>query len=141
MTIEVKILAWTVLLGILQVLIAAALGTQQRGLKWNVGNRDGTPKPLVGAAARAERASRNFLETFPFFAAVVLAVVLTKHNTGHTALGAQLYFWGAARLLSDLHHRYSVCAHSGVRGFFMGNSAAGRGLIVIEAYPRAALCA
>ncbi|MDP9090707.1 MAG: MAPEG family protein [Pseudomonadota bacterium] len=93
MTIELKILAWSVLLGILQVLIAGALGTQQRGLKWNVGNRDGTSKPLTAAAARAERASRNFLETFPFFAAVALAVVIAKQTTDHTALGAQLYFW------------------------------------------------
>lgn len=97
MTIELKILAWSVLLGILQVLIAGAMGTQQRGLKWNVGNRDGTPEPLTGAASRAERASRNFLETFPFFAAAVLAMVLAKQTTGHTALGAQLYFW--ARLV------------------------------------------
>lgn len=93
MTIELKILAWSVLLGILQVMIAGAMGTHQRGLKWNVGNRDGTPKPLTGAAARAERASRNFLETFPFFAAVVLAVVLARQTTDHTAIGAQLYFW------------------------------------------------
>jgi len=34
------------------------------------------------------------LETFPFFAAAVLAVVFTKTNTLHTAFGAELYFWG-----------------------------------------------
>jgi uncharacterized MAPEG superfamily protein len=93
MSVELQMLAWSVLLGIAQVLIAGALGTRQRGLKWNVGNRDGTPPPLVGAAARAERASRNFLETFAFFAAAALGVVLAKHATAHTALGAQLYFW------------------------------------------------
>jgi uncharacterized MAPEG superfamily protein len=36
----------------------------------------------------------NFLETFPFFAAAVLVVVLAKANSSQTALGAQLYFWG-----------------------------------------------
>ena len=93
MTIEIKWLAWSIALGLAYVLIAATLGTQQRGLKWNASNRDGELKALTGAAARAARANANFLETFPFFAAAVLAVVLTKTNTAHTAFGAELYFW------------------------------------------------
>ena len=93
MTIEIKWLAWSIALGLAYVLIAATLGTQQRGLKWNASNRDGELKALTGAAARAARANANFLETFPFFAAAVLAVVLTENNTAHTAFGAELYFW------------------------------------------------
>ena len=93
MTIELTMLAWSVVLGLAYVLLAAALATLQRGLQWNAGNRDGEVKPLSGVAARAERASRNFLETFPFFAAAVLAVALTHRTSGHTALGAQVYFW------------------------------------------------
>jgi uncharacterized MAPEG superfamily protein len=93
MAIEIKWLAWSIALGLAYVLIAATLATQQRGLKWNASNRDGELKPLTGAAARAARANGNFLETFPFFAAAVLAVVLTKTNTAHTAFGAGLYFW------------------------------------------------
>ena len=93
MTIELTMLAWSVVLGLAYVLLAAGLATLQRGLKWNAGNRDGEVKPLTGVAARAERASRNFLETFVFFAAAVLAVALAHRNTAHTALGAQVYFW------------------------------------------------
>lgn len=93
MTIELTMLAWSVVLGLAYVLLAAGLATLQRGLKWNAGNRDGEVKPLTGVAARAERASRNFLETFVFFAAAVLAVALTHRSSGHTALGAQVYFW------------------------------------------------
>ncbi|GAC1460964.1 MAG: MAPEG family protein [Steroidobacteraceae bacterium] len=93
MTSELKILAWCVLLGLVHVLIAAALGTSQRGLQWNVGNRDAEPEPLRGVAGRAFRASSNFLETFPFFAAAVLALTLVKGSSPHTALGAQVYFW------------------------------------------------
>ena len=93
MTIELAMLAWSIGLGLAYVLLAAGLATLQRGLSWNVGNRDGETKPLSGVAARAERASRNFLETFVFFAAAVLAVVLAHRNTEHTALGAQVYFW------------------------------------------------
>ena len=93
MTIELKMLAWSIVLGLAYVLIAAGLATQQRGITWNAGNREGDAKPLTGVAGRADRASRNFLETFPFFAAAVLAVVLTHRNTDHTAMGAQIYFW------------------------------------------------
>jgi uncharacterized MAPEG superfamily protein len=94
MTVELKILAWSICLGIVSVLVAASLSTAQRSLGWNLGNRDQETKPLTGAAARAHRANRNFLETFPFFAAAVLVVVLAKANSSQTALGAQLYFWG-----------------------------------------------
>jgi uncharacterized MAPEG superfamily protein len=93
-SIELEVLGWSVCLGLLHITIAAALATQQRGLKWNAGNRDGDGKALTGTAARADRASRNFLETFPFFAAAVLAVVVLGKNTTHTAFGSELYFWG-----------------------------------------------
>ena len=93
MTTDIRMLAWSVLLGIAYVLIASTLGTRQRGLKWNASNRDGVPAPLTGIAARASRASLNFLETYVFFVAAVLAVCLTNRNTPHTALGAELYFW------------------------------------------------
>lgn len=93
MTTELKMLGWSIFLGLAYVFVAAGLATQQRGLKWNAGNRDAEPKPLAGVAARAARANRNFLETFGFFAAAVLGVVLAKQNTAHTALGSELYFW------------------------------------------------
>ena len=73
MTVELKMLAWSAALGMAQVLLAAFMATSQRGLKWNAGNRDEPVSPVTGAAARADRASRNFLETFVFFAAVCLA--------------------------------------------------------------------
>lgn len=97
MTIELQMLGWSVALGIAYLLIAAAFGTWQRGLRWNAGNRDGEPEPLDKYAARADRANRNFLETFTFFAAATLAVA-AMHKTGaQTAIGAQVYFW--ARLV------------------------------------------
>ncbi|WP_266168915.1 MAPEG family protein [Dyella subtropica] len=99
MAIELKMLGWSVVLGLVYVLIAAALSTQQRGIKWNAGNRDGEPKPLTGIAARADRASRNFLETFAFFAVAVLAVVIAQRNTASTALGAEIYVWARVAYL------------------------------------------
>jgi uncharacterized MAPEG superfamily protein len=99
MIIELKILGWSVFLGLAYVFVAAGFATRQRGLKWNASNRDGEQTPLTGLAARAARANSNFLETFGFFAAAVLAVALAKQNTAHTALGAQLYFWARVAYL------------------------------------------
>jgi len=88
---ELRLLAWTVAFGLAQVFIAAGFATQQRGLSWNLSNRDAGQHPLTGAAARAVRANANFLETFPFFAAAVLGVVLGAKTSAHTVLGAELY--------------------------------------------------
>jgi len=93
MPIELKMLAWSIALGLVHVLLGAALTTQQRGVKWNVGARDAALPPLTGVAARVDRALRNFLETFPFFAAAVLAAVALERGDASTALGAQCYFW------------------------------------------------
>ena len=92
-TMELQMLASAVVLGLVQLAVAASLSTQQRGLMWNAGPRDGEPKPLTGVAARMDRALKNFLETFPFFAVAVLAVLVTGRSNGDTAMGAQLYFW------------------------------------------------
>jgi uncharacterized MAPEG superfamily protein len=89
--VELRLLAWTVAFGLVQVFVAAGFATRQRGLQWNVGNRDGELQALSGAAARAVRANANFLETFPFFAAAVLAVVLGAKTSARTVLGCELY--------------------------------------------------
>jgi len=99
MTPEIKWLAWSVVLGLVYVFFAALLATWQRGLQWNAGNRDGAASPLNPHAARADRASRNFLETFPFFVALALGVAVAKAGNEHTALGAQIYFWARAAYL------------------------------------------
>lgn len=93
MTIEIQMLAWAIALGVLQLLTAATLSSLQRGAKWAVHARDGVAPPLTGLAARMDRAFGNFIETFPFFAAAVLAVLVSGKSDATSALGAQLYFW------------------------------------------------
>ena len=93
MTIEMRMLLWSVVLGLLQIGVAAMGSVAQRGLPWAAGPRDGEAKPLSGVAARLTRASSNFLETFPFFVAVVLAGFALQRHDAMTVLGAQLYFW------------------------------------------------
>ena len=92
MTTELSMLVWSVVLGLVQIAIAATLSVGQRGLPWATGPRDVSP-PLTGIPARLDRARANFLETFPLFVAVVFAAQLLQRHDAMTILGAQLYFW------------------------------------------------
>jgi len=97
MSAELTMLALAVALGLFQLMIAARTGNSQRGLKWNVGPRDEPPPPVSPVAGRLERASRNFMETFPFFAVtVILLAMLNRHNWA-TVWGTEIYL--AARLI------------------------------------------
>ncbi len=93
MTTELCMLMWSVVLGLLQIALAAACSVGQRGLGWAASARDELKPPLSGIGGRLDRARANFLETFPLFVAVVLAAHLLQRYDGITALGAQLYFW------------------------------------------------
>jgi uncharacterized MAPEG superfamily protein len=97
MGIELKMLVWSVILGLVQIGIATLALLGQRSLGWAASARDEPGAPLTGVAARLDRARGNFLETFAFFAALVLAVVALGRQDATSALGAQLYFW--ARLV------------------------------------------
>lgn len=99
MALELQILGWAIALGLVHIGVAAAFATWQRGLRWNAGNRDAEAPPLTGAAIRTAAASRNFIETFPFFAVAVLAVVFAERTDAATALGAQVYFWARVAYL------------------------------------------
>ena len=94
MTIELTMLAWTVVLALVQIFATATVRTKQYGSKWNAGARDEAlppPKPIVG---RLQRAQANLYETLPLFAAVVLIAHVAGRENAQTALGAQIYFWG-----------------------------------------------
>ena len=88
--IELQLLAVAVLIGLVHLVWASAAAQPQRGLKWNVGPRE-TPVVLTGMAGRLGRASANFRETFPLFAAAVLAVYLAGRIGSLSAHGALVY--------------------------------------------------
>src|SRR5215475_14543030 len=94
MTIELVVLAACVVLGVVHIIIVSHLQSLQRGYKWTSTSREENVAPLTGVAGRAERALRNYLETFPFFAAAVLVVTLTNTHSWLTVWGAHFYFWG-----------------------------------------------
>jgi uncharacterized MAPEG superfamily protein len=96
-SVEMQMLFCAIVLGIVQLLLATLASVSGRGLPWGVGPRDEGWPPIGKFGARLDRAYRNFLETFPFFAAaILLAHALDKHSA-NSALGAQIYLW--ARVL------------------------------------------
>ncbi|MCW5727164.1 MAPEG family protein [Parvibaculum sp.] len=93
MTVEIAMLFWASVLGLVQVGLQSLAFKRQAGNAYTVGARD-EPLPPTGLAGRMERALRNFLETFPIFAAVILAVYATERTNQWSEIGAQIYFWG-----------------------------------------------
>jgi uncharacterized MAPEG superfamily protein len=94
-----SLLAFSILLGLVQLLLGASLGKSGRGFAWNMGSRDDPPPPATLHGARAQRAFHNFLETFPFFAAALLCALATNRDGYLPELGAQLYFWARVAYL------------------------------------------
>lgn len=94
---ELKMLLYSSILGIIQLLITAHLSTLQRGIKWNLSARDQKPPELTGVAARMDRGFKNFMETFPFFIAAITIVQITQLQSTTSSMGAMIYFW--ARLV------------------------------------------
>lgn len=97
MTTEYQMLVWSVALGLVHVIVATTAAIMERGLPWALGPRDKIMPRLEGIKGRLDRSCSNFVETFPFFAAVVLAGGLMGVHNQMTALGATIFFW--ARLL------------------------------------------
>ena len=102
MTVELRMLTLSVVLGIVQIVAASHTASLQRGYRWTASPRDEKVEPLRGVAGRLNRALRNFVETFPLFAAVVLAAHVTDTHNALTEWGARLYLWGPCRLRAPL---------------------------------------
>jgi uncharacterized MAPEG superfamily protein len=90
--VELQLLVVAVIVGIVQIAWAAAAGAGgDRDLAYLSGPRD-EPRPVGTVAGRLDRALRNFLETFPLFAAAVLACVASGRTGGSlTVYGAGVY--------------------------------------------------
>ncbi len=92
-SIEIQMLCWSVVLGLVQLVIATTLALKDQGPVYNTSPRDLPPPPVTVLTGRFQRAFGNFRETFVYFAVAVLIVTLLNKTNATTALGAQLYFW------------------------------------------------
>ena len=94
MTAELTLLAWTLVLAVVQIFAFDMARTGQYGIKWNTGARDAEMPPLSPVAERLRRAQLNLFETLPLFIGAVLILHAAGIQTSNTVLGCQLYFWG-----------------------------------------------
>jgi uncharacterized MAPEG superfamily protein len=99
MSIELKLLVWSVALAFVQMLIAVCGAILDVGLPKIAGNREPVPD-VTGWAGRCRRAHFNMLENLVLFAALVLVAVVAQRTNSVTAYGAQIFFW--ARLVYAL---------------------------------------
>ena len=92
-------LAASIALGVIHLIASSHLISWQRGYRWTAGSREEAVPPLHGVTNRVDQATTNFLETFPFFAALVLITHVVNHHSALTIWGVQLYFWARVAYL------------------------------------------
>ena len=97
MTIELQLLVWSL------AVYALYLGAQSLIFRWRFGvmfaqtARDVPPKPEGDLLGRAERALKNFLETYPALIILLLVAHLADRDDALVLWGAGLWF--AARII------------------------------------------
>ena len=99
MPIELTGLISAVALGIVHIVLASHSASLQRGYRWTASARDAQMPPLTGVAGRLSRASANYLETFPFFGILALAVYFAGASSATSAWGVWLYILGRVAYL------------------------------------------
>ena len=97
MPLELKLLGWSVVLLLVQIVLQAAVSSNELGLPYAMSPRDEGREPRSVYAGRIGRALNNLLETYPAFVALALGLVISNKTGGVGATGAELYL--GARLL------------------------------------------
>lgn len=99
MTTEFQALGLSVILGLVQLVLAVCFAIRDRGMSWAFSPRDASLEPLKGLAGRVDRAFYNFMETFCLFATLVLVANAMGVHNSLTAWGAGLYLWARVAYL------------------------------------------
>ena len=94
MTPEFIMLAFTLILALVQIGAAGAARTAELGGRWNAGPRDEQVPPPGRLAGRLMRAQANLFETLPLFAAAVIMAHIAGKDDQLTFIGTHLYFFG-----------------------------------------------
>jgi uncharacterized MAPEG superfamily protein len=91
MTVEFKLLVWSLGLTFVQMLVAVVGTIYCLGLPKAAGNRDRLPE-LPGWAGRARRAHFNMIENMVLFAPLIIIADIAGRDNAMTELGAELFF-------------------------------------------------
>jgi uncharacterized MAPEG superfamily protein len=91
LTTELALLAWTLVLALIQVLLPALIRNHETGIRYNTGPRDEPGAPVGKITGRLMRAQRNLFETLPVFAAAILIAHVAGREGAQTLWGAWLY--------------------------------------------------
>jgi hypothetical protein len=114
MTIELALLAASVVLGVVHIIVASHLQSWQRGYWWTASSREQSVTPLSGIAGRAERALRNYLETF----SLLCRCNSCRHRDEHAQLahrmGSPLLLLGSHRLRTPVYGALAVSSFAHV---------------------------
>lgn len=94
MSTELTMLAWALVLAVVQIALPAIGRGRQLGMTWAVGPRDGEMPAVGRLTGRLDRALRNLLETLPVFAVAVIILTLIGRSNAMTVLATQLYLGG-----------------------------------------------
>lgn len=97
MTTELTLLGWTLVLALVQIILASGLRTRETGNAYNVSARDDKGPPIGVITGRLQRAQANLFETLPLFAVAVLIAHVGGRESASTVLGCEIYL--AARVL------------------------------------------
>ena len=92
MTTELTLLAWLLVLALIQVLIPAELRNRETGRDYNASARDRPGPPIGVVTARLQRAQTNLYETLPLFAVAILIAHVADRSGSLTLWGAWMYF-------------------------------------------------
>ncbi|WP_105431144.1 MAPEG family protein [Neorhizobium sp. T6_25] len=92
------LLALSVVLLVFHILLQGTLSTRELGREWNAGPRDQGLAPRGRFAGRAERASKNFQETYPAFVGLLLGVAFAGDDaSGWGLIGG--WIWLISRIV------------------------------------------
>jgi uncharacterized MAPEG superfamily protein len=124
---ELKLLGWSVVLLLVQIVLQAASSSSELGLPYAMSPRDEGREPRSVYARRIRRALNNLLETYPAFVGLALALVISNKAGGVGAIGAEIYL--AARVLYLIVYAAGV---SVVRTLFWGLSIFGLIMMLVR---------
>ena len=91
MTTELTLLGWTLVLALVQIMLASTLRTKETGNAYNVSARDQAGPPAGVVTARLQRAQANLFETLPLFATAIIIAHISGREGTSTLWGAWIY--------------------------------------------------